>query len=140
MFLIVNIFLIINSSLCVLKISIHLYVFRLSLLSFPIFRTKWSKVLLAWLLMMVIYIFPEAGLVLFMSIYHWVRLIYYRTCIRLPTSVTICFKANILTSNKTSVAICFKILIDKESQIPNKLNDFLLNVFFWLSVFHLTVL
>lgn len=34
-------------------------------------RTKWSKVLLAWLLMMVIYIFPEAGLVLFMSIYHW---------------------------------------------------------------------
>ena len=35
--------------------------------------------LLAWLLMMVIYIFPEAGLVLFMSIYHWVRLIYFYT-------------------------------------------------------------
>ena len=83
MFLIFHIFLIINSSLCVLNTSIHLYVFRLSLLSFAIFRTKWSKVLLAWLLMMVIYIFPEAGLVLFMSIYHWVRLIYYRTCIRL---------------------------------------------------------
>jgi len=46
----------------------------MSLLSFCMvvsLRTKWSAVLLAWLLMMVIYIFPEAGLVLFMSIYHW---------------------------------------------------------------------
>ena len=50
-------------------------------LTYSNFRTKWSKVLLAWLLMMVIYIFPEAGLVLFMSIYHWVRLIYYHTFI-----------------------------------------------------------
>ena len=52
---------------------------KFSLTSHSHFRTKWSKVLLAWLLMMVIYIFPEAGLVLFMSIYHWVRLIYYHT-------------------------------------------------------------
>jgi len=34
-------------------------------------RAKWSTVLLSWVLMMIIYIFPEAGLVLFMSIYHW---------------------------------------------------------------------
>ena len=33
--------------------------------------------LLAWVLMMIIYIFPEAGLVLFMSLYHWVRIIYH---------------------------------------------------------------
>ena len=52
------------------------------------FRTKWSKVLLAWLLMMVIYIFPEAGLVLFMSIYHWVSVagIIYHTPVPVPVS------------------------------------------------------
>ncbi len=27
---------------------------------------------MSWVLLMIIYIFPEAGLVLFMAIYHWV--------------------------------------------------------------------
>jgi len=34
-------------------------------------RSKVSKLLLAWLLLTVVYIFPEAGLVLFMAIHHW---------------------------------------------------------------------
>ena len=33
------------------------------------------RLLLAWLLLTVLAIFPEAGLVLFMAIYHWVRLV-----------------------------------------------------------------
>jgi hypothetical protein len=33
---------------------------------------KRTKFLLSWVLLMIIYIFPEAGLVLFMAIYHWV--------------------------------------------------------------------
>ena len=39
---------------------------------FPSLRSKVSKLLLAWLLLTVVYIFPEAGLVLFMAIHHWV--------------------------------------------------------------------
>ena len=39
---------------------------------FPSLRSKVSKLLLAWLLLTIVYIFPEAGLVLFMAIHHWV--------------------------------------------------------------------
>jgi len=49
----------------------YLLMFLLSITMLISLRTKWSKVLLAWVLLMIIYIFPEAGLVLFMSIYHW---------------------------------------------------------------------
>ncbi|XP_023347542.1 uncharacterized protein LOC111716337 [Eurytemora carolleeae] len=34
-------------------------------------RTRRTRLLLCWLLVQVLYVFPEAGLVLFMSIYHW---------------------------------------------------------------------
>ena len=35
-------------------------------------RTHRPQLLLSWVFLMILYIFPEAGLVLFMSLYQWV--------------------------------------------------------------------
>lgn len=51
--------------------SSYLFMCILSLSMLASLRSKVSKMLLSWLLVTLLYIFPEAGLVLYMAIYHW---------------------------------------------------------------------
>ena len=60
---------------------------------FPSLRSKVSKLLLAWLLLTIVYIFPEAGLVLFMAIHHWVGCsLHMFTLLNISRGLLKCFK------------------------------------------------
>jgi len=49
----------------------YLLMFTMSLVMLMALRTRMTRFLVVWVLLNIVYIFPEAGLVLFMSIYHW---------------------------------------------------------------------
>ena len=69
-------------------------------------RARWSGVLLAWVLVMIIYIFPEAGLVIFMSINHWVRHINYQEYYDFFTNiVSLCIYYYSISLAKTNTSL-----------------------------------